>query len=214
MAGGRSRSGSIQAQLGFRLERQQGRVAEQRHRREGHARTRRGLRRGSGGVPPIPADQRVGGRVVAEPRVGLGLQFRHDPHGEHLAQFHAPLVERIDAPDAALREHAVLVERHQAAQHAGREPLGENGRAGTVAGKRLVRHERLRHTLRPDLVRRLAEGQRLGLREHVRHEQIVVPSQRIRRTGEAEEIAGDQPRALVDQLVEGVLPVPSGSAAA
>ena len=36
---------------------------------------------------------------------------------------------------------------------------------------------------------------------------VVVPAQRIEETGEGNEVAGNEPRALVDQLVEGVLPV-------
>ena len=52
-----------------------------------------------------------------------------------------------------------------------------------------------------------AERQRLGLREQVRHEQVVVSPERVQRPGEADEVARDQPRALVDQLVEGVLAV-------
>ena len=44
-------------------------------------------------------------------------QFGGDAFGQHLAQLHAPLVERVDVPDHALGEHAVLVQRHQRPQH-------------------------------------------------------------------------------------------------
>ena len=43
-------------------------------------------------------------------------QFRDDPLGQHLAQFHAPLVERIDPPDAALGEHLMFIQRNQRTQ--------------------------------------------------------------------------------------------------
>src|ERR1035441_9884024 len=61
---------------------------------------------------PIPPNQTVRGTVVAECRLLLALKFRDDTLGQYLAQFHAPLVERIDLPDGALHEHRVLVKRH------------------------------------------------------------------------------------------------------
>ena len=44
------------------------------------------------------------------------LQLGDDPLRQHLAQLDAPLVERVDVPDRALREDAVLVQRDQLAQ--------------------------------------------------------------------------------------------------
>ena len=57
------------------------------------------------------------------------------------------------------------------------------------------------------LLRRLAEGQGLGLGEDIRDEDVVMPAQRIEGVHEADEVAGDEPRALVDELVERVLAV-------
>ena len=54
----------------------------------------------------IPADQIVGRTVVIERWFALAFQFRNDPLRQHFAQLHAPLVEGIDLPDRALREHA------------------------------------------------------------------------------------------------------------
>src|SRR4051812_11999762 len=65
---------------------------------------------------PVPTDQCVGGLVVAQVRVGWRLELRHDAERERLAQLHTPLVERVDPPDRALREDAVLVEGHQASE--------------------------------------------------------------------------------------------------
>ena len=59
---------------------------------------------------------------------------------------------------------------------------------------------------------RLAERERLGLGEEVGHEQVVVVADLGVGTDEADEVARDQPRALVDQLVVGVLPVGAGLA--
>src|SRR5262249_5905110 len=61
---------------------------------------------GRGGLrPPVAADQSVGRTVVLECRVARRLQLRDDPLGEHLAEFHPPLVERVEPPDHALGEH-------------------------------------------------------------------------------------------------------------
>src|SRR5207253_6515658 len=79
------------------------------------------------------------------------------------------------------------------------------GRA--VARKRSVRHLQRRYALGGDLLRRLAEGERLRLREEVRHEQGMVLADLVERAQEADEVARDQLRALVDELVEGVLAV-------
>ena len=56
-------------------------------------------------------------------------------------------------------------------------------------------------------LRRLAERQRLGLGEDVRQQHVVMPAQRVEGLGERDEVAGNQPRALMDQLVERVLAV-------
>ena len=51
----------------------------------------------------------------------------------------------------------------------------------------------------------LAERERLRLRKDVRHEQVVVASERVQGLREGDEVAWDQLRPLVDELVEGVL---------
>src|SRR2546430_5312385 len=74
----------------------------------------------------IAADERVGRAVVRECWVRGALQLGNDPLRQDLAKLHAPLIERIDLPNGALSEHAVLVQRHQLAQHVGREALGHD----------------------------------------------------------------------------------------
>ena len=68
-------------------------------------------------------------------------------------------------------------------------------------------HEPIRRAFGFDFFGRLAEGQRLGLGQHVRQEHVVVPAERIERLDERDEVARDQPRPLMDQLIEGVLAV-------
>src|SRR5882724_9861391 len=62
---------------------------------------------GSGAVAEaaVTSDQRVGGAVVPERGLIPALELRGDPARERLAQLHAPLVERVDAPRLALADH-------------------------------------------------------------------------------------------------------------
>jgi hypothetical protein len=39
------------------------------------------------------------------------FQFRNDSARQDFPQFHALLIERVDSPNRALREHGVLVQR-------------------------------------------------------------------------------------------------------
>src|SRR5262245_44115319 len=64
---------------------------------------------------PVAPDQGVRGGVVAEPGLRLALELRDDALRQRLAELDTPLVERVDAPDGALREDRVLVERDESA---------------------------------------------------------------------------------------------------
>ena len=134
---------------------------------------------------------------MRERRFRRAFEFGNDRLRERLAEFYAPLVERVDVPDGALREDAVLVERDQRAERGGREAFCQNHVRRAVALEDAVRHERRRRTLRLHLLGGLAERERLGLREDVGEQQVVVAAARIQRLGEGDEVAGDQPRALV-----------------
>ena len=48
---------------------------------------------------------------------------------------------------------------------------------------------------------------RLGLRKYVRQQHIVMPPERVERLREGDEVTGDEPGALMDQLIERVLAV-------
>ena len=101
----------------------------------------------------------------------------------------------------------MLVERDELAERCRREPLGEDGVRRAIALEHPVRHQPVRRALGLDFLGRLAEGQRLGLGEDVRQEHVVVPAQRVERLDEGDEVTRDEPGALMDQLVEGVLAV-------
>src|SRR4051794_23940497 len=57
-------------------------------------------------------DQAIGGCVMRVD-IGRGHQFVLDGACKNLAQFHAPLVEAVDAPDDALHEDLVFVQCDQ-----------------------------------------------------------------------------------------------------
>src|SRR6266702_3858827 len=118
---------------------------------------------------PVLRDEAVGGRVVGVGgRSAVRGQFRLDLLGEDLAELDAPLVERVDVPDRALREDLVLVQGDELAEHGRGQPGGDDRGGRVVALEDAVRDDRGRGALGLDLVLRLAEGERFGLREEVR----------------------------------------------
>src|ERR1700722_14751738 len=121
------------------------------------------------------------------------LQLRYNPLRQGLAKLDPPLIERIDVPDGALGEHAVLVERYQLPEIRRRELVRKNRIGRAVAFENTVRNQPIRRTLGFHLLRRLPEGQRLGLRENVGQQYVMMASQRIERLPECDEVARDQP---------------------
>jgi hypothetical protein len=67
--------------------------------------------------------------------------------------------------------------------------------------------EAIGSALRLDLLGRLAERQRFRLCEHVRQQHVVVPTERVQAVLEGDEVTGNERGSLMDQLVEGMLPV-------
>ena len=51
------------------------------------------------------------------------LELGDNALGQHLAQFHAPLIEGIDLPERPLGEDAVLVECDELAERGRRQPV-------------------------------------------------------------------------------------------
>ena len=68
---------------------------------------------------PVTPDQIVRRTVVLELKACLAFEFGNNALCEHLAQFHAPLIERVDVPDRPLREDAVFVESDELAKISG-----------------------------------------------------------------------------------------------
>ncbi len=109
---------------------------------------------------------------------GITLELGDDPFGQDLAKLDAPLVERVDLPDRALGEDAMLIECDQGPEHLGREAFSQEDVRRPVALERAVRHQPVGRSLGLDRFGCLAESQGLGLGEHVGHQQVVMVAQR------------------------------------
>src|SRR5215475_1286184 len=83
----------------------------------------------------VAPDEVVRRAVVGERRLRLALELRNDALGQHLAELDPPLVERVDVPNDARSEYAVLVECDQLSEGLGREPLGQDRVGGSIAVK-------------------------------------------------------------------------------
>src|SRR6516165_219611 len=126
------------------------------------------------------------------------------------AGLHAPLVKRVDVPDRALRKNAVLIESDELAEHCGGQPLQKNRIGRTIALKGAVGHEPVRRSLGADFLWSLAEGECLALGEDVCKQHVMLLAHRVQRLGEGDEVAGDQPGSLMDQLIKRMLAVGAG----
>src|SRR6266850_1775935 len=73
-------------------------------------------------------------------------------------------------------------------------------------------HKPGRRSFRLHFGGRLTERERLGLRENICQKKIMVAAQRIQCFCKCDEIAGNEFRPLVYQLIEGVLSVSPGLA--
>ena len=109
----------------------------------------------------------------------------------------------------------MLVQSHERAERRGTEVFQQQRRRRLIPGKDAVRQQidhlfRGQGFLRQALAHfafRLAERQRGTLRKTVRQQRLLVSGKRVIRTHRSDEIARDQPSALVQQLEEGMLAV-------
>ena len=89
------------------------------------------------------------------------------------------------------------------------ELIGEDSIRRAVALEHAVGYEPVRRPFGLDLLGCLPERQRLRLSEDVRQEHVVMAAERVQRLAKGDKVTRDEPGPLVDQLVEGVLPVGS-----
>src|SRR5260370_15777726 len=132
----------------------------------------------------------------------FALNLRDDALRQRLTQLDAPLIERIDVPDHPLGEDGVFVQSHQFAQGFRRQPLSQDRVRWTIAFEYPVGNQPLGSAFCCYLFRRFAECQCFGLRANVRDQHVVVPAKWIERLRKSNEIAGDEPGPLMNELVE------------
>src|SRR5688572_238092 len=104
------------------------------------------------------------------------LELRDDSLHQHLAQLDSPLIERVEIPDDALREHAVFVERDELSECCWRQPLDEDRVRRAVALEDPMRNEVAAGALGLHLLAGFPESQRFGLCS------LIVPIQLAART--------------------------------
>ena len=140
----------------------------------------------------------------------VGVEVFYDILGEDFAELNAPLVEGEDIPDNTLDENLLFVEGHEDAEHAGGQFVGDQRIGRSVALEDHVRLEGriLGCAFFEDAAER--EGFRLG--DEIREQFLMMVSRRRLRLAEADEIGGNQLRALMKELIETVLSVRSGLA--
>ena len=91
---------------------------------------------------------------------------------------------------------------NRGSQHGVRWPVSLEG---------VVRNQPVGRAFGRYLLRRLAEGQRLGLRKDVGDQLVVVMTERVQALAKGDEVARDEARALMDQLIERMLAIGAGS---
>src|SRR5262245_62632120 len=101
----------------------------------------------------------------------------------------------------------MFIKRNQLPQRLRRESFGKNGVRWPVAGEHAMGYKPGRCFFAANLIRRFTEGQSLRLCEHIREEKIVMAPEWIQRLGKRDEVARNELRPLVNQLIEGMLAV-------
>ena len=104
---------------------------------------------------------------MAERRLRIALEFRDNALRQRLAKLDTPLVERVNVPDSALGENAMLVKGHELAKRFRREPLDEDSIGRSVSLEDPVGNKPIRSAFGLDFFGGLAKRQGLGLGEDI-----------------------------------------------
>ena len=138
------------------------------------------------------------------------LQFGNNPLRQNLAEFDAPLVERVDFPNGALGKHDVFVQGNQLAQG-----LGVSLSARMVFDGRLPSKTRwgtsqsgVPSALTCSAV--LPKASASAWANTLARSMSWCAAQRGQRVGKGDEVARNEPGSLVNQLIKGMLPVGAG----
>src|SRR5262249_10813903 len=115
------------------------------------------------------------------PELGLRLvlKFWDNALRQHLAEFHTPLVKRIDVPNDALSEDRVFVKGNELTERFRCQPPGKNRVRRPVTLEDTMRHEPIRRPFGLHFLLCLTERERLGLSEDICQEYVVMPPERI-----------------------------------
>mmetsp|Transcript_30247 Transcript_30247/g.63716 ORF Transcript_30247/g.63716 Transcript_30247/m.63716 type:complete len:581 (-) Transcript_30247:150-1892(-) len=154
------------------------------------------------------------------------IQFGQDLFGQGFAKLHTPLIKTVNIPNGPLRKNLHLVRGNQNPQHPRSQLLKQKRRRGPIPLEHLMRHQLLHLLLRhlslqllPHLLGTLPKRHRLRLRKVIRQQNRMMIHRRPELRHDivvsfdgSEEIAGDDLRPLVDELIKGVLSVRSGFA--
>src|SRR4029077_395365 len=115
--------------------------------------------------------------------------------------------ERIDLPDRALGKDGMFVQSDKFAEGLRREPVGKDRIRRTVTFENAMRDEPIRRAFGFYLLRRFAESERFRLGENVCLQHVMMMAKRIERLREGDKVTRNEPRSLMDQLVERMLAV-------
>src|SRR5262249_25573762 len=146
---------------------------------------------------------------MAELGFALALELRDDALGQDLAEFDAPLIERVDVPNRSLGEHAVFIQRHELSERGWGQTIQHDGVRWPIAFEDPVRDEPIGRSFGLDLLARLPEGERLGLCKYVGQQHVVMPAELVERLCEGAELAAASPGPLLPQLIEPFLAIGS-----
>src|SRR6516164_4546026 len=159
----------------------------------------------------VAADQRIRRTIVAKLGLGFAVEFGDDAQGQHFAELHTPLVKRVDVPDRALGKNAVLIESDELAKRCGGSAAA-GGSYWTDDCPRRCGGARTSQAIprRGFPLESCRRSERLALGEDVCKQHVMLLAHRVQRLGEGDEVAGDQPGSLMDQLVKRMLAVGAG----
>ena len=126
---------------------------------------------------------------MAELGLAFAFELGDDALSQDLAEFDAPLIERVDVPDRPLGEDTVLVECNQLSKRLRSQTIHHDGVRWPIAFEHPVRDEPIERSFGLDLLARFSEGERLGLCKYVRQQHIVMPAELVERLREGDEVA-------------------------
>src|SRR5258708_39168002 len=116
----------------------------------------------------------------------------------------------MDLQSCALSEECVIVQCYDFAERPGRQLFQQYRIGRAVSFEHAMWNEPIGRSLRPYFVRCLAECERFALCEDVREQHVVLLSKSVEGLVKANEVAGNEAGALVNELVERMLTVSPG----